>query len=153
VDPLTLTIVLYLLFIQLTSCGSTPVLLGYLLLRHSCTWDKTSIFWLCHNAEKSLLDKVICYWPKRKSWETASRHGPQWITSSLMGIVCFMEPRRFLWYQTNLCPTSSTEEVNMPKGTWIARIWFLLCFWLSKAWKKQVPLFASFKKMNLSFCP
>jgi len=25
------------------------VLLGYLLLRHSCTWKKTSIFWSCHN--------------------------------------------------------------------------------------------------------
>jgi hypothetical protein len=69
VDPLTLTIVLSLfnLFIIITSqsslqhqyhfiicnlyssptCGSTPILLGYLLLRHSCTWDKTSIFWLC----------------------------------------------------------------------------------------------------------
>ena len=69
VDPLTLTIVLSLfsLFIIITSqsslqhqyhfiicnlyssppCGSTPVLLGYLLLRHSCIWKKTSIFWLC----------------------------------------------------------------------------------------------------------
>jgi hypothetical protein len=69
VDPLTLTIVLslfnpyinitsqkfystpfYLLFIVLYSsppCGSTPVLSGYLLLRHSCIWDKTSIFWSC----------------------------------------------------------------------------------------------------------
>jgi len=28
-------------------CGSTPVLLGYLLLWHSCTWDKTSILWSC----------------------------------------------------------------------------------------------------------
>ena len=28
-------------------CGSTPVLPGYLLLRHSCTWEKTSIFWSC----------------------------------------------------------------------------------------------------------
>jgi hypothetical protein len=66
VDPLTLTIVLslfnpyinitsqnfsstpfYLLFIILyssTPYGSTPVLPGYLLLRHSCIWDKTSIF-------------------------------------------------------------------------------------------------------------
>jgi hypothetical protein len=66
VDPLTLTIVLSLfnIFIIITSqsslqhqyhfiicnlyssptCGSTPILLGYLLLRHSCTWDKTSIF-------------------------------------------------------------------------------------------------------------
>ena len=25
-----------------------PVLPGYLLLRHSCTWEKTSIFWSCH---------------------------------------------------------------------------------------------------------
>jgi hypothetical protein len=69
VDPLTLTIILslfnpyinitsqkfsstpfHLLFIILYSsppCGSTPVLLGYLLLRHSCTWDKTLIFWSC----------------------------------------------------------------------------------------------------------
>jgi hypothetical protein len=69
VDPLTLTIILslfnpyiniisqkfsltpfHLLFIILYSsppCGSTLVLLGYLLLRHSCTWDKTSIFWSC----------------------------------------------------------------------------------------------------------
>ena len=68
-DPLTLTIVLslfnpyinitsqkffstpfHLLFIILCSeppCGSTPVLPGYLLLRHSYTWDKTSIFWSC----------------------------------------------------------------------------------------------------------
>ena len=40
----------HLLFIILYSsppCGSTPVLLGYLLLRHSCTWDKTLIFWSC----------------------------------------------------------------------------------------------------------
>ena len=40
----------YLLFIILYSsppCGSTPVLPCYLLLRHSCTWDKTSIFWSC----------------------------------------------------------------------------------------------------------
>jgi hypothetical protein len=29
-------------------CDSTPVLPGYLLLRHSCTWKKTSIFWSCH---------------------------------------------------------------------------------------------------------
>jgi len=28
-------------------CGSTPVLLGYLLLQHSCTWDKTSTLWSC----------------------------------------------------------------------------------------------------------
>jgi hypothetical protein len=28
-------------------CDSTPVLPGYLLLRHSYTWEKTSIFWLC----------------------------------------------------------------------------------------------------------
>jgi hypothetical protein len=69
VDPLTLTIVLSLfnLFIIITSqsslqhqyhfiictlygwppCGSTPVLPGYLLLWHSCTWDKTLIFWSC----------------------------------------------------------------------------------------------------------
>ena len=69
VDPLTLTIVLSLfsLFIIIKSqsslqhqyhfiicnlyssplCGSTPVLPGYLLLRHSCIWEKTSIFWSC----------------------------------------------------------------------------------------------------------
>ena len=68
-DPLTLTFVLslfnpyinitfqkfsstpfHLLFIILYSsplCGSTLVLPGYLLLRHSCTWDKTSIFLSC----------------------------------------------------------------------------------------------------------
>jgi len=62
-DPLTLTSVLLLFnpYISITSqyslqhqyhfiicnsynsplCGSTPVLPGYLLLRHSCTWDKT----------------------------------------------------------------------------------------------------------------
>jgi len=28
----------------------TLVLLGYLLLWHSCTWEKTSIFWSCQNA-------------------------------------------------------------------------------------------------------
>jgi len=66
VNPLTLTIVLSLfnLFIIITSqsslqhqyhfiiynlyssplYGSTSVLPGYLLFRHSCTWDKTSIF-------------------------------------------------------------------------------------------------------------
>jgi hypothetical protein len=80
VDPLTLTSVLLLFnsYINITSqnslqllfyyyslqiflficnlynsslCGSTPVLPGYLLLRHSCTWDKTSTFWSCqyHN--------------------------------------------------------------------------------------------------------
>jgi len=35
----------HLLFIILYSsppCGSTPILPSYLLLRHSCTWDKTS---------------------------------------------------------------------------------------------------------------
>jgi len=70
VDPLILTIVLslfnpyinitsqkffstpfHLLFIILYSsppCGSTPVLPGYLLFRHSCTWKKISIFWSCH---------------------------------------------------------------------------------------------------------
>jgi hypothetical protein len=69
VDPLTLTIILslfnpyinitsqkfsstpfHLLFIILyssPSCGSTLVLLGYLFLRHSCTWNKTLIFWSC----------------------------------------------------------------------------------------------------------
>jgi hypothetical protein len=69
VDPLTLTIVLLLfnLFIIITSqsslqhqyhfiicnlyssppCGSTPILPGYLLFRHSCTWDKTSTLWSC----------------------------------------------------------------------------------------------------------
>ena len=69
VDPLTLTILLslinthinitsqkfsstpfHLLFIILYSShpyGSTSVLPCYLLLRHSCTWDKTSIFWSC----------------------------------------------------------------------------------------------------------
>jgi hypothetical protein len=29
-------------------CGSTPILPGYLLLGHSCTWDKTSTLWSCH---------------------------------------------------------------------------------------------------------
>jgi len=76
VDPLTLASVLLLfnLYINITSqnslqllfcyysfqiflfncnlynsplCGSTPVLPGYLLLRHSCTWDKTSTLWSC----------------------------------------------------------------------------------------------------------
>jgi hypothetical protein len=64
VNPLTLTIILslfnpyinitsqkfsstpfYLLFIILYSsppCGSTPILPGYLLLRHSYTWEKIS---------------------------------------------------------------------------------------------------------------
>jgi hypothetical protein len=28
-------------------CGSTPVLPGYLLLWHSCIWDKTSTLWSC----------------------------------------------------------------------------------------------------------
>ena len=28
-------------------CGSTLVLPGYLLLWHSCTWDKTSTLWSC----------------------------------------------------------------------------------------------------------
>jgi len=40
----------HLLFVILYSSpvyGSTPVLRGYLLLRHSCTWEKTSIFWSC----------------------------------------------------------------------------------------------------------
>jgi len=70
VDPLTLTIVLSLFYpyINITSQkfsstpfhllsiilysspphGSTPVLSSYLILRHSYTWDKTSIFWACH---------------------------------------------------------------------------------------------------------
>jgi len=46
----------HLLFIILYSsppCGSTPVLPSYLLLRHSCTWDKTSIFWSCQRACRS----------------------------------------------------------------------------------------------------
>jgi len=40
-------------------CGSTPVLPGYLLLWHSCTWDKTSTLWscqLCLSLTKSLLN-------------------------------------------------------------------------------------------------
>jgi len=36
------------------SCGSTTVLPGYLLLWHSCTWDKTSTLWSCQ------LDPLIC---------------------------------------------------------------------------------------------
>jgi hypothetical protein len=93
VDPLTLTCVLYLfkslhqyhiskkfsstpfhlLFIILYSsppCGSTPVLPGYLLLRHSCTWDKTSIFWLCHWATMSVHTKwVLTTW-----WTVYRKH-------------------------------------------------------------------------------
>ena len=41
----------HLLFIILYSspqCDSTLDLPDYLLLRHSCTWDKTSIFWSCY---------------------------------------------------------------------------------------------------------
>jgi len=84
VDPLTLTFVLslfnpyinitsqkfsltpfHLLFIILYSwppCGLIPVLPDYLLLRHSCTWDKTSIFWYCHCQQ----------WKKRKRRECAA---------------------------------------------------------------------------------
>ena len=40
-------IIIYNLY-SLPPCGSTPVLPGYLLLRHSCTWDKTSTLWSCH---------------------------------------------------------------------------------------------------------
>ena len=71
-DPLTLTSVLSLFnpYINITSqsslqhqyhfiicnlynsplCDSTPVLPGYLLLRHSCTWDRTSTLWSCQIA-------------------------------------------------------------------------------------------------------
>ena len=42
----TIVVVTYNLYNQ-PPCGSTPVLPGYLLLRHSCTWEKTSIFWSC----------------------------------------------------------------------------------------------------------
>jgi hypothetical protein len=77
-DPLTLTIILFLFspYINITSqkfsstpfhllliilyssppYGSTLVLSGYLLFRHSCTWDKTSIFWSCQQTSK--LNKV-----------------------------------------------------------------------------------------------
>jgi hypothetical protein len=88
VDPLTLTIVLslfnpyinittqkfsstpfHLLFIILYSsppCGSTPVLPSYLLLRHSCTWDKASIFWSCQATPSFFLlikDKSSLFFP------------------------------------------------------------------------------------------
>jgi hypothetical protein len=77
VDSLTLTNVLSLFnfFIIITSesslqhqyhfincnlysshpCGSTPILLGYLLLWHSYTWDKTSIFWSYQWVNKSMV--------------------------------------------------------------------------------------------------
>ena len=60
--------------------------------------------------------------PKRRSWEAVSIQGPHWMTSSLIGSVCFVEPRRFVKYRTNSSPTSSTEEEYVPEGTWIAGI-------------------------------
>jgi hypothetical protein len=44
-------------------CGSTQVLPGYLLLWHSCTWDKTSTLWSCHAAYKKIVIS-FCYCPK-----------------------------------------------------------------------------------------
>jgi len=34
-------------------CRSTPILSGYLLLWHSCIWDKTSTLWSCQHARLS----------------------------------------------------------------------------------------------------
>jgi hypothetical protein len=39
-------------------CGSTPVLSGYLLLWHSCTWDKTSTLWSCQQRITILLQTI-----------------------------------------------------------------------------------------------
>jgi len=85
VDPLILTIVLslfnpyinitsqnfsstpfYLLFIILYSpppCGSTPVLPSYLLLRHSCTWDKisNSLIVLVHIGSIKSISWIVVY--------------------------------------------------------------------------------------------
>jgi len=41
-----IVVVIYNLYNE-PPCGSTPVLPSYLLLRHSYTWEKTSIFWSC----------------------------------------------------------------------------------------------------------
>ena len=58
----------HLLFIILYSsspCGSTPVLPGYLLLQHSCTWDKTTIFWSCQILSAK---EVLPFPPLHESW-------------------------------------------------------------------------------------
>jgi len=112
-DPLTLIIVLslfnpyinitsqkfsstpfHLLFIILYSsppCGSTPVLPGYLLLWHSCTWDKTSIFLSCHRAS-FVLEKnaqlLVYKWLK-------SLHFPNGHASNILGLVNMEECRLY----------------------------------------------------------
>jgi len=112
-DPLTLIIVLslfnpyinitsqkfsstpfHLLFIILYSsppCGSTPVLPGYLLLWHSCTWDKTSIFLSCHRAS-FVLEKnaqlLVYKWLK-------SLHFPNGHASNISGLVNMEECRLY----------------------------------------------------------
>jgi len=52
----------HLLFIILYSsppCSSTSALTGYLLLRYSCTWDKTSIFWSYHSSQMNRSHHVM----------------------------------------------------------------------------------------------
>jgi hypothetical protein len=71
----------HLLFIILYSsppCGSTPVLPGYLLLRHSCTWDKTSIFWLCQLSKHQMLFFAlnICF----KRWVVTNQKSSNYLT-------------------------------------------------------------------------
>jgi len=39
-------------------CGSTPVLPDYLLLWHSCTWDKTSTLWSCQFTNHNKLSVI-----------------------------------------------------------------------------------------------
>ena len=46
-------IYIYIYIYSWPPCGSTPVLPGYLLLWHSCTWDKTSTLWSCQHARLS----------------------------------------------------------------------------------------------------
>jgi len=50
---------LFIILYSLPRCDSTPVLPGYLLLRHFFTWDKTSIFWSCHSYSKDRFWAII----------------------------------------------------------------------------------------------
>ena len=49
--------------------GSTPILSGYLLLRHPCTWEKTSIFWSCqYGSGDPCKEDVYLPWGSNLIW-------------------------------------------------------------------------------------
>ena len=77
--------------------------------------------------------------------------GPDRETSTSKGRVSFEVPSSSLKKLTKASSTSSTEEESLPLLSWIAGIKFFWCLWLIRAWKKEVPLSLSLKKLHLSF--